>query len=360
MRAVVWGGTAYNVEVVDWPKPIIINATDAIVKLHRAGICGSDLHVYRGTNPGGSPPPFILGHEGVGFVSEVGPGVTSLKVGDAVVIPFTTHEGHLHTDLTRHIYSGYGFGIGLGGTQDDGLIRIPLSTNDTLINDYLMLSDIFATGWTALDYAGFEAGDTVAVFGAGPVGLLAAYSAILRGASRVYSIDYVADRLQLAESIGSTPINFRDVDPVQQILALEPQGVACSIDAVGYEQVNQNLTVQSDVIIQNMLAITSRGGGMGTVGVYVPEESNSPGAPRGSTVHTHANISLAQFQASEYSWGAGFSDPIRLAPQLLHLVTSGRAKPGFVVGDVVSIEDAPDAYARFERHEVSKVLLKFD
>lgn len=117
MRAVVWNGTAYSVSVVDWPRPTIINATDAIVKMHTAGICGSDLHVYRGTNPGGSAPPFILGHEGVGQVTEVGSGVTSIKVGDVVVVPFTTHEGHLHTDLTRHIYSGYGFGIGLGGTQ---------------------------------------------------------------------------------------------------------------------------------------------------------------------------------------------------------------------------------------------------
>lgn len=234
------------------------------------------------------------------------------------------------------------------------------TANSTSIFDYITLSDIFATGWTALDYAGFQPGDTVAVFGAGPVGLLAAYSAILRGASRVYSVDYIPDRLRLAKSIGCIPINFRDSDPVLQILALEPEGVTRSVDAVGYEQVNRNLTVQSDVIIQNMLAVTSRGGGLGTVGVYMPEEANSPGAPRGSTVHTHASISIAQFQGNEYSWQAGFSDPIQLAPQLLHLVTSGKAKPGFVVGDVVGIEDAPNAYARFERHEVSKVLLRFE
>jgi threonine dehydrogenase-like Zn-dependent dehydrogenase len=127
-----------------------------------------------------------------------------------------------------------------------------------------MLSDIFATGWEALNFAGFKAGDSVAIFGAGPVGLMALHAARIRGASRVYSVDYVPERLALAEQQGATPINFRVVDPVEQIMALEPNGVTRSIDAVGYEQVNRNLTVQSDVITRNMIAVTSTGGGMGT------------------------------------------------------------------------------------------------
>lgn len=251
---------------------------------------------------------------------------------------------------------------------DNGLIPVPTlnytdpSTNDSvsLLNDYVMLSDIFGTGWASLDYAGFEAGDTVAVFGAGPVGLMAAYSAILRGASTVYSVDYIPERLQLAESIGAIPINFRDADPVEQILALEPNGVTRSIDAVGYEQVNRNLTVQSDVIIRNMLAVTSTGGGLGTVGVYTHESNNTSTAPRASTVNTHVDFSLAQFFYGEFTWGAGPSKPIDLAPELLHLVTSGKARPGFIVSDVINIEDAPEAYARFERHNTTKVIISFD
>ncbi|KAK4864663.1 hypothetical protein LT330_009658 [Penicillium expansum] len=375
MRAVVWQGNAYNVSVVDLPKPTIINQTDAVVQMSRAAICGSDLHIYRGTNVG-QPPPFGLGHEGVGYVSEVGSGVGSLKVGDPVIVPFTVHEGHLHSDLTSHMYAGYGGGGQLGGTQaeylrvpfaDNGLIPVPSFeyTNSTtnqsisLANDYLMMSDIFATGWAALDFAGFEAGDTVAVFGAGPVGLMTAYSAILRGASTVYSVDYVTDRLELAESIGAIPINFLDSDPVTQILTLEPNGVARSVDAVGYEQVNRNLTVQSDVIIRNMLAVTSPGGGMGTVGVYNPESNNTATAPRASTVNTHFNFSLTDFFFGEFKWGAGPSKPIDLAPQLLHLISEGKARPGFIVSDVIDIEDAPDAYARFERHDATKVVISF-
>ena len=116
MRAVLWEGNAYNVTVADVPRPSIINATDAIVKLSRAAICGSDLHIYRGTNPGPATP-WILGHEGIGYVSEVGEGVGSLAVGDSVIIPFTTAEGHVHDSLTTQMYGGYGNGGGMGGTQ---------------------------------------------------------------------------------------------------------------------------------------------------------------------------------------------------------------------------------------------------
>ncbi|KAM0689288.1 hypothetical protein Q7P36_011365 [Cladosporium allicinum] len=375
MRAVLWEGNAYNVTVADVPRPTIINATDAIVKLSRAAICGSDLHIYRGTNPGPATP-WILGHEGIGYVSEVGDGVGSLSVGDSVIIPFTTAEGHVHTSLTTQMYGGYGNGGGMGGTQaeyiriplaDDGLIPVPTfqstsfdNTTESLANDYLMLSDIFATGWDALNYAGFRAGDTVAIFGAGPVGLMALHAAKIRGASRIYSVDYVPERLALAAQQGAIPINFREADPVEQIMALEPSGVARSVDAVGYEQVSRNLTVQSDVITRNMLAVTSTGGGMGTVGVYNMDSPSTPEAPRASTIRESMNFSLADFFFNELSWQAGPSDPIGLAPELVALVTSGVARPGFVVSDVINIEDAPEAYRRFERHEITKAVIAFD
>jgi len=250
---------------------------------------------------------------------------------------------------------------------DEGLIPIPApqtssSENVTasLANDYLMLSDIFATGWEALNFAGFKAGDTVAIFGAGPVGLMALHAAKIRGASRVYSVDYVPERLALAEQQGAIPINFRDAEPVEQIMALEPSGVARSIDAVGYEQVNRNLTVQSDVITRNMVAVTSTGGGMGTVGVYNMHAANSAVAPRASTIQDTMDFSLADFFFNELKWQAGPSDPISLAPELVALVSSGVASPGFIVSDVISIEDAPEAYRRFERHEIVKAVIAFD
>jgi threonine dehydrogenase-like Zn-dependent dehydrogenase len=251
---------------------------------------------------------------------------------------------------------------------DYGLIPIPSinytdpATNETvsLANDYLMLSDIFPTGWTALDYAGFQAGDTVAVFGSGPIGLMTIYSAILRGASTIYAVDFVPERLRLAESLGAVPINFQDADPVEQILALEPNGVARSVDAVGYEQFDRDLHVHPGTIIQNMLAVTSPGGGLGTVGVYSAESNNTEAAPRAATVNAHVNFSLTEFFYGQFTWGAGPSRPIDLAPELLHLVASGKARPGFVVSDVIDIEDAPEAYAKFERRNVTKVVISFE
>ena len=118
--------------------------------------------------------------------------------------------------------------------------------NTTQEVNHLFTSDIFATGWTALDFAGFETGDTVAVFGAGPVGLLSAHSALIRGASRVYVVDSVPQRLQLAESIGAIPISFNGTrGAVEQILELEPNGVTRSVDCVGYEALTRNMRFKS-------------------------------------------------------------------------------------------------------------------
>ena len=143
-------------------------------------------------------------------------------------------------------------------------------------------------------------------------------------------------------------------------MSREPDGVARSVDAVGYGQVNRNPTVQADVIIYNMLAVTEAGGGIGTVGVYAPRAANSSTAPRASTVQDTVAFSMRNVLFGEFTWGAGPSDPIELAPQLIQLVSSGRASPGFIVSDVINIEEAPEAYARFERHELQKIVIAFD
>ena len=157
---------------------------------------------------------------------------------------------------------------------------IPIPTNGTLSEtqelDYLFTGDIFATGWTALNFANFQPGDTVAIFGAGPVGLLAAHSAMIRGASKVYSVDYVPARLQLAKSIGAIPIDFTASDPVKQILALEPQGVRRSVDAVGMEAVNATMGLDTHIISRNMVAVTGLGGGLGVVGWYTSISASNP------------------------------------------------------------------------------------
>ncbi|KAF5651362.1 formaldehyde dehydrogenase, partial [Fusarium tjaetaba] len=245
MRALLLTGL-YNVTVQDVAVPKLVSPTDAIVKLTTAGICGSDLYAYRGFAP--DQDPYVLGHEGIGYVVQTGSGVSSVSIGDYVVIPDNFHHGQLEMQPTFPI--SYGGGVqspGVSGLQaeyaivkaaDANLFRLPIhrnQTNESLEQSYLMTGDIFSTGWTAITWSGFEPGDSVAVFGAGPVGLMATYSALLRGASRVYTVDHAQERLDVAKSIGAIPINFAESDPVAQIQKLEPAGVKRAVDCVGLE-----------------------------------------------------------------------------------------------------------------------------
>lgn len=134
----------------------------------------------------------------------------------------------------------------------------------------LMRLDIFPTGWHGIEISGFQPGDSVAVFGAGPVGLLAAYSAQLRGAASVYVVDRVPDRLKAAEKIGAVAIDFTKGDAVDQIIALHGGMVDRSVDAVGYQAVGSNSSEQANIVLENMIRVTRACGGMGIPGLYVP------------------------------------------------------------------------------------------
>ena len=237
---------------------------------------------------------------------------------------------------------------------DNGLIPVPSSNTSDPLLEYLFLSDIFPTAWQALDYSGFEPGDTVAVFGAGPVGLLSAYSAMLRGASRVYSVDSVPARLSLAASIGAIPIAFNESDPVQQILAHEPGGVRRSVDCVGYEAVNASLSPESDIVLRNMIEVTSVNGGVGVAGVYPSTVySDEGGRPDAFTV------SVGDLWTKALRLGSGAVNPMTLAGKLVDLISSGKANPNFIISSEVSIEEAPEAYRRFNEHLETKVVFRF-
>lgn len=203
-----------------------------------------------------------------------------------------------------------------------------------------------------------EAGDTVAIFGAGPVGLLAAYSAILRGASRVYSVDHEASRLQLAASIGATPVNFVESDPVEAIMAAEPNGVTRTIDCVGFEAVDRQLQHSETTVLDNMIAVTARQGGISTLGVF-DSPTNSSGTPRGGTINATLPFPIADFFNKGLSWRTGGVDPKAIAPELVSLIATGRARPNFIVSSEIGIEEAPEYYGRFDRHEETKVVIKF-
>ncbi|GKT88887.1 alcohol dehydrogenase protein [Colletotrichum tofieldiae] len=336
------------------PIPTIVNHTDVVVRITSSAICGSDLHMYHGF--GGSPNvPYGFGHEAVGYISNIGDAVTSLNVGDYVIIPDNADDGHWGPRIlcllvlvarTTEVYKS--------------LIPIPInSTNTTAELDYLMLSDVFTTGWHALTYSGFEAGDSVAIFGAGPVGLLSAYSAKLRGASRVYVIDRVSDRLEQATSIGAIAIDFSEEDPVAAILAREPDGVTRSVDCVGFESVNATGDAHNGIVLEHMVAVTATGGGIGIGGVYNGGANSTDGAPNAGTLPAELPIPIPALWRKALSIGSGIVLPLLRAPPLLDLIASGVARPSFVVTAEIGIEDAPEYYRRYSDHQENKVVIRF-
>ncbi|KAK0653495.1 putative zinc-binding alcohol dehydrogenase [Lasiodiplodia hormozganensis] len=373
MRAVLWEGHPYNVTVANVPVPTIQNQTDAIVRVSSAGICGTDLHTYHGFS-GSAEPPWVLGHEAIGYISEIGNSVEAHAVGDYVVIPDILPTGHLNLEPSTGDTYGVGPDRGDGGSEyvrvpyaDQALIPVPPPDNSTSRSketDYLFVSDIFATAWAGLSFSGFEAGDTVAVFGAGPVGLLAAYAARLRGASKVYVVDHVQRRLDLAAAnVGAgtvvVPISFAGgADPVAAILAREPAGVRRSVDCVGFEAVDRDLNNDEGVVVAWMVAVTGRHGGIGQVGIYRTQE-DSPGRPLAGTVAGNVTFPSSDFFTKGLRFQSGPVDPKLLAPELVPLISSGTVDLSWIVSSEISIEDAPEYYGRFSRHEEEKVIIKF-
>ncbi|KAH9225364.1 hypothetical protein K456DRAFT_1939014 [Colletotrichum gloeosporioides 23] len=342
MRAVVYDGVPFSMGVRAIAKLTIRNSADVVVRVTTAAICGSDLHIYCGFM--GGIPLWTMGHEAVGYVSEIGDAVSSFNVGDYVIIPDTVSSDQLELEPTcltslAAEYARIPF-------AETNLIPIPLAhetTNSTIEHDYLTVSDIFATGWAGIDYSGFQLGDSVAVFGAGPVGLLSAYSAILRGASK---------------SIGAIPIDFARADPVAQILAREPSGVMRSVDCVGMEALNADLERDAGIVVNQMINVTHFGGGVGQLGVFKSQD-NSPGAPYGSAISPSISFPISSFFGKALSFRTGAVDPKRYAPTLIGLINSGKAHPSFVFSADIGIEDAPKFYNRFYRQMETKVAIHF-
>lgn len=217
-----------------------------------------------------------------------------------------------------------------------------------------MVSDVFTTAWYAVNASGFEPGDTVAVFGAGPVGLLCAYSAILRGASKVYSVDYVTSRLEKAASIGAIPISFTDGDPVEQILAHEPRGVRRSCDCVGFETLNKKLEPEKGVVVRNCINVTEPTGGIGLIGEHpAPSGGPSPGAPLSTGKEGEFTVSIGALWTKALSINGGIVEMKKIQPILRDLIESGKAKPSFIIDVTLhSLDEVLDTYRKFEKREI--------
>ena len=298
MKAVVYDGPR-QVSVKDVPDARIERPTDVLVRITSANICGSDLHMYEGRTD--FEPGRWFGHENLGQVIEVGDGVDKVQVGDLVVLPFNIACGHCKNcerQLTNYCLTAqpepdmagaaYGFAdMGPYGGGQAELLRVPWGDFNCLRlgedaeqrqTDYVMLADIFPTGYHATEMAGVRPGDQTVIYGAGPVGLMAALSATIRGASKVMVVDRQPDRLRLAESIGAIAIDDSKVDPVQAVLD-ETIGLGADngCECVGYQAHEPDGQEQANLTMNRLVASVRFTGRIGTVGVFVPQD---PGAQR--------------------------------------------------------------------------------
>ncbi|KAI1350297.1 hypothetical protein F5Y01DRAFT_315869 [Xylaria sp. FL0043] len=224
--------------------------------------------------------------------------------------------------------------------------KLPLGKE--LEADFVLLADIFQTGWHGVEISGFQPGECIAVFGAGPVGLMAAYSATLRGASRVFVVDRIPERLAAAEKIGCIPIDFTKGDAVDQIIRSNGgEEVDRSVDVVGYQAVTQSgNTEQPNIALENMIQVTRACGGLGIPGLYVPSD---PGAPDEAAAKGMISLSFGKLFENGLSLRTGQCNVKAYNRYLRDLIISGRAKPSSVVSHEISIDDAPMAYDKFQK-----------
>jgi glutathione-independent formaldehyde dehydrogenase len=378
MKAVVYNGPR-QVSVVEVPEPRIEQSTDVLVRITTTNICGSDLHMYEGRTD--FEPGRTIGHENLGEVVEVGGAVEHVRLGDMVSLPFNVACGHCKNcerGFTNYCITAnpdpqtagaaYGFadmGPWQGGQAeflrvpwaDFNCLRLPEDAREKQ-DDYVMLSDIFPTGYHATQLAGVEPGDCVVIYGAGPVGLMAAYSAALKSASKVMVVDRHPDRLQLAESIGAIPIDDSTVSPVDQVLELtDGEGADRGCECVGYQAHDPQGHEHPNLTLNNLVASVRFTGSIGVVGVYVPQD---PGGPDELAKHGEVAFDFGEFWFKGQRMGCG-QCPVKAYNRYLRaLIEDGKAQPSFVVSHELPLHEAPNAYAHFDARDNgwTKVVLK--
>ena len=394
MEAVVYTGPG-NVAVEDIPKPEIEQPTDVILRMTSAAICGSDLHMYDGHTVAG--PGVIIGHEPMGIVEAVGDAVQTGKIRRPGGRPVQHRLRRLHQLRARHDerLSDPESGGGRSGLRlrslgaykgaqaeyvrvphgDWACLKLPGKPGDEFEDDFLMLADIFATAYYSCDLAKVEVGKSVAIFGAGPVGLLAALSAKLKGAGDTYVIDKDQKRLDMAKTTGAIPINFLDGDPVEQIMnerrsnrtraeAMRPgeekmTGVDCCIDAVGYQAFDRAHPDQfkPNQVLLDCARLVNPGGAIGVIGVYQPDD---PAGRNEAEKHGMLTLPFGLLWSKGVSIGTGQTPVKSYHVFLRDLIMAGKARPGFIVTNHINIKDAPETYRAFDkRNGVVKAAIRF-
>ncbi len=389
MKALCWYGN-YDVRVETVPDPQILNPRDAIIRVTRTAICGSDLHLYHGAIPAMKPGD-ILGHEFMGEVVEIGGSVTNLKVGDRVIIPFTIACGDCffckrqlwslcdnsnpNASAAEALYGSSPSGLfgythlfgGYAGGQaeyvrvpfaDVGAYRVPQELTDEQV---LFLTDIFPTGYMAAENCAIQPGDVVAIWGCGPVGQFAIRSAYLMGASQVIAIDSVFERLRMAQDGGAEPLNYEKSDVIEALKDMTGgRGPDACIDAVGFEAhgtgvlgtvdtVKHKLGIQSDrpTVLRQAIQACRKGGTVSIPGVY---GGIADTIPLGAAFSKGLTFKMGQTHVHGY------------LDRLTTHIQNGEVDPTFVITHRMSLEEAADGYKIFnEKHDdCIKVVLSPD
>jgi threonine dehydrogenase-like Zn-dependent dehydrogenase len=388
MKANCWMG-AKDLRVERVPDPIILNQQDAIVKITSTAICGSDLHIYNGFIPTMESGD-ILGHEFMGEVVETGKSVKNLKKGDRVVVPFpiacgscfscqnqlfsvcenTNPNGWIAEKMWGHSPAGiFGYSHMLGGYAggqaeyarvpfaDVGPIKIPENLTDDQV---LFLSDIFPTGYMGADMCNIKQGDTIAVWGCGPVGQFAMKSAYLLGAERVIGIDRFPERLRMArQKVGAETLDYEEVDIYEALKDMTGgRGPDACIDAVGmeahapgfagtYDRAKQAMMLETDrpIALRQAIMACRNGGIVSVIGVYGGFIDKFP---MGSVMNRSLTIRTGQCHVHRY-----------LNP-LLERIQKGEIDPSFVITHKMALDDAPEGYAMFlnKQDDCIKIVLK--
>jgi threonine dehydrogenase-like Zn-dependent dehydrogenase len=389
MRANCWYGK-HDLRVEQVPEPKILNQRDAIVRITSTAICGSDLHLYNGLIPTMKSGD-VLGHEFMGEVVEVGPEVKNLRVGDRVVVPFPIACGvcgpcqaHAYSlcensnpnawmaeKLMGHSPAGiYGYSHMMGGFAggqaefarvpfaDVGPLKVPEGMPDDKV---LFLSDIFPTGYMGAEMCDIKPGDTIAVWGCGPVGQFAIASAKLLGAERVIAIDRFADRLAMArEKAGATDtIDYEEQDVYDALMDMTGGiGPDACIDAVGteshmpgplyaYDRFKQMLMLETDrpFALRQAIMACRNGGTVSVIGVYGGFVDKFP---MGSFFNRSLTMKSGQCHVQRY-----------MKP-LLERIERGEIDPSFVISHHMRLDEAPEGFRKFQNKEdhCTKVVLQ--
>jgi threonine dehydrogenase-like Zn-dependent dehydrogenase len=388
MRATCWMGKN-DVRVQQVPDPKILNQQDVIVRITSTAICGSDLHLYGGFVPTMESGD-VLGHEFMGEVIETGTKVTKLQKGDRVVVPFpiacggcffchrkmyslcenSNPNAEIAEAMMGHAIAGvFGYSHMLGGFAggqaeyarvpfaDVGPIKVPEGMPDEQV---LFLSDIFPTAYMGAEMCDIEPGDTIAVWGAGPVGLLAMKSAYLLGAERVIAIDRVPYRLQMAkEKVGAIPLNYAETSVLETLKEMTGgRGPDKCIDAVGmeahgpaliyaYDRAKQAVGAEFDrpIALREAIMACRNGGTVSVIGVYAGFIDKFP---MGSLMNRSITIRTGQCHVQRY-----------LQP-LLERIQKGEIDPSFVITHRMGLDQAPEGYSMFrdKADNCEKIVLK--